>query len=128
MCQVAIAAGRLLSDRLFAGIETAKMDYTGVPSVVFSHPPIGTVGLTEAQAVDKYGESEVRCATVNALVLVGRLNFHVCARCLVQLFLERFCVSLLRCMRREAAVFHEAGVRGCREARGGSARNRRRCG
>ena len=57
--QVAIAAGRLLSDRLFAGLADAKLDYNGVPSVVFSHPPVGTCGLTEAQAVETYGADAV---------------------------------------------------------------------
>ncbi|PPU75813.1 glutathione-disulfide reductase [Xanthomonas cucurbitae] len=47
---VAIAAGRLLMDRLFGNQPEARMDYDGVPSVVFSHPPLGQVGLTEEQA------------------------------------------------------------------------------
>lgn len=47
---VAIAAGRLLADRLFSGRTDAALDYTNIPSVVFSHPPIGTVGMTEAEA------------------------------------------------------------------------------
>jgi len=51
---VAIAAGRKLADRLFAGKKDSKVDYTNVPSVVFSHPPIGTVGLTEKQARELY--------------------------------------------------------------------------
>lgn len=53
---VAIAAGRLLADRLFAGQEDAALDYDGIPSVVFSRPPIGTVGLTERAARKSYGE------------------------------------------------------------------------
>ncbi|HEX7452546.1 MAG TPA: glutathione-disulfide reductase [Polyangiaceae bacterium] len=53
---VAIAAGRRLSDRLFGGSPDAKLDYDDIPSVVFSHPPIGTVGLSEADARAKHGE------------------------------------------------------------------------
>jgi glutathione reductase (NADPH) len=47
---VAIAAGRRLADRLFGGQPDAHLDYSNVPTVIFSHPPIGSVGLTEAQA------------------------------------------------------------------------------
>ena len=46
---MAIAAGRRLADRLFADVAGAKADYGFVPTVVFSHPPLGTVGLTEKQ-------------------------------------------------------------------------------
>lgn len=59
---MAIAAGRRLADRLFAGVN-GKADYDDVPTVVFSHPPIGTVGLTEKQAVEKYGEANVKVWT-----------------------------------------------------------------
>jgi glutathione reductase (NADPH) len=59
---VAIAAGRHLSDRLFGGKPEAKLDYKEVPTVVFSHPPIGTVGLTEDQAIEEYGDG-VKCYT-----------------------------------------------------------------
>jgi glutathione reductase (NADPH) len=54
---VAIAAGRRLADRLFDGQKGRKVDYENVPSVVFSHPPIGTVGLSEADARTRYGEA-----------------------------------------------------------------------
>lgn len=47
---VAIAAGRRLADRLFGGEPERHLDYLLIPTVVFSHPPIGTVGLTEAEA------------------------------------------------------------------------------
>jgi glutathione reductase (NADPH) len=47
---VAIAAGRKLADRLFGGQPQAKLDYQCIPSVVFAHPPLGTVGLTEEEA------------------------------------------------------------------------------
>ena len=54
---VAIAAGRRLSDRLFGGQSGAYLDYENIPSVIFSHPPIGTMGLSEAAAREKYGDS-----------------------------------------------------------------------
>ena len=52
---VAIAAGRKLADRLFGGQSDSRLDYHNIPSVVFAHPPIGTVGLTEAQAREQFG-------------------------------------------------------------------------
>jgi glutathione reductase (NADPH) len=54
---VAIAAGRRLADRLYGGQKGRKMDYENIPSVVFSHPPIGTVGLSEADARARYGDA-----------------------------------------------------------------------
>lgn len=54
---VAIAAGRRLADRIYNGMEGRKLDYSLIPTVVFSHPPIGTVGLTEAEAREKFGDS-----------------------------------------------------------------------
>jgi glutathione reductase (NADPH) len=53
---VAIAAGRRLADRLFGGQKHRVLDYENIPTVVFTHPPIGTVGLTEAEARRLYGE------------------------------------------------------------------------
>lgn len=60
---MAIAAGRRLADRLFSANpdhEFAKVSYDNVPTVVFSHPPIGTIGLTENEAKEKYGEESVK--------------------------------------------------------------------
>jgi glutathione reductase (NADPH) len=57
---VAIAAGRRLCDRLFGGKAEARLDYDNIPTVVFSHPPIGTVGMTEDRAHELYGEGGVK--------------------------------------------------------------------
>ena len=57
---VAIAAGRRLSDRLFGGMAERRLDYANIPSVVFSHPPIGTVGISEADAVRQHGADAVK--------------------------------------------------------------------
>ena len=54
---VAIAAGRRLADREFGGMTGRKLDYHGIATVVFSHPPIGTVGLTEAEARAQHGDA-----------------------------------------------------------------------
>jgi glutathione reductase (NADPH) len=53
---VAIAAGRRLADRLWGGMTGRKLDYDCIPTVIFSHPPIGTVGLSESQARAKHGD------------------------------------------------------------------------
>lgn len=57
---MAIAAGRRLSDRLFGNMPQAKVSYENVPTVVFSHPTIGTIGLTEPQAIEKYGADNIK--------------------------------------------------------------------
>ncbi|MGY3264128.1 glutathione-disulfide reductase [Lysobacter sp. HA35] len=52
---VAIAAARRLMDRVFGGRTRAPLDLVDVPTVVFSHPPIGRIGLSERAARDTYG-------------------------------------------------------------------------
>ncbi len=54
---VAIAAGRRLADRLFGNRPESRLDYRNIATVVFSHPPIGTIGLTETQAREAHGDS-----------------------------------------------------------------------
>tara|TARA_R110002096_G_scaffold57426_2_gene145600 strand:- start:10508 stop:11854 length:1347 start_codon:yes stop_codon:yes gene_type:complete len=54
---VAIAAGRRLADRLYGGMDGRHLDYELIPTVIFSHPTIGTVGMTEAEAKDAYGDA-----------------------------------------------------------------------
>ncbi len=54
---VAIAAGRRLADRLYGGMEGRHLDYRLIPTVIFSHPPMGTIGLDEVTAREKFGNS-----------------------------------------------------------------------
>ena len=54
---VAIAAGRRLSDRLFGGKADRRSEYSMIPTVVFTHPPIGTVGASEAEARARHGDA-----------------------------------------------------------------------
>ncbi len=53
---VAIAAGRRLADRLYGGMVDRHLDYALIPTVIFSHPPMGTIGMTEEQARATYGD------------------------------------------------------------------------
>jgi glutathione reductase (NADPH) len=56
---VAVAAGRRLADRLFGGQPGAQLDYENIPSVVFSKPPLGMVGLTEEAAREQHGDAVI---------------------------------------------------------------------
>lgn len=56
---VAIAAGRKLAERLFNHQPDSRVDYTNIPSVVFSHPPVAVVGMTETEARQQYGSKHI---------------------------------------------------------------------
>lgn len=64
---VAVAAGRRLSERLFNNKPDEHLNYDNVATVVFSHPPIGTVGLTEQAAREQYGEVKVYTSQFTAM-------------------------------------------------------------
>nr|AZL94596.1 thioredoxin-disufide reductase [Nephromyces sp. MMRI] len=57
---MAIAAGRRLADRLFGNFKDIHVSYENVPTVIFSHPPIGTIGLKENEAINIYGEENIK--------------------------------------------------------------------
>jgi len=72
---VAIACGRRLAARLFAKSK-AYVDYHAIPSVVFSHPPIATVGLTEQEAILKYGRDKLKIYQTTFNGLLYALSSH----------------------------------------------------
>lgn len=89
---VAIAAGRRLSNRLFGPQDKFKDDklvYHDIPTVVFSHPPLGTVGLTEPQARKKFGDENIKIC-----------EFHSFS----SFFTRTFCISLLYIQTRPISV------------------------
>lgn len=74
---VAIKAGRLLAERLFnPALPDAKMDYSLVPTVIFSHPPIGTIGLTEPEAAAQYGAEHIKVYTSSFTSMYTAVTQH----------------------------------------------------
>lgn len=71
---VAVAAGRRLADRLFGGQPDARLDYNNISTVVFSHPPVGTVGLTEKEAYEQYDKSQIKIYSTRFNALLDALN------------------------------------------------------
>jgi glutathione reductase (NADPH) len=72
---VAIAAGRRLADRLYNGQEDRHLDYELIPTVVFSHPPIGTIGMTEEAARAKFGE-RIRVYQTRFTAMYNSISAH----------------------------------------------------
>ncbi|MDZ7747470.1 MAG: glutathione-disulfide reductase [Halofilum sp. (in: g-proteobacteria)] len=73
---VAIAAGRKLADRLYGGQPDARLDYTNIPTVIFTHPPIATVGLSEAAARARHGDDAVRVYRTRFTPMYHALTAH----------------------------------------------------
>ena len=57
---VVIAVGRCLANRLFDNMKKRKLDYENIATVLFTHPPIGTIGLSEQEAVKAHGADKVK--------------------------------------------------------------------
>ncbi|XP_064918570.1 glutathione reductase, mitochondrial isoform X1 [Columba livia] len=102
---VAIAAGRKLAHRLFEAKAESRLDYHNIPTVVFSHPPIGTVGLTEDEAVAAHGRENVKIYSTSFTPL-----YHAVTQRKVK------CVMKLVCVGKEEKVvgLHMQGL-GCDE-------------
>lgn len=77
---VAVAAGRRLAERLFNNKPNERMDFTNIPTVVFTHPPIGAVGLTEPEAICAYGEKNIKiyCSTFTAMYTAVTAHHQPC--------------------------------------------------
>lgn len=73
---VAVAAGRRLSERLFNNKPEEKLDYETIPTVMFSHPALGTVGLTEDQARQAYGDDAVKVYTSTFTSMYTAVTSH----------------------------------------------------
>lgn len=73
---VAIAAARRLADRLFDNQPERRLEYENIPTVVFSHPPIGTVGLTEDEAREKYGVESIKVYQISFTPMYHAITQH----------------------------------------------------
>ena len=73
---VAIKAGRTLAERIFNGKTDAKMDYELIPTVVFSHPAIGSIGLTQEQAEAKYGAENIKVYQSSFAGMYSAITVH----------------------------------------------------
>lgn len=72
---MAISAGRKLAHRLFEPKPEARQEWDMIPSIVFSHPPIGTCGYTEEEAAAKFGPDNLKIYKTKFTNMV-----RVCAR------------------------------------------------
>lgn len=74
---VAVKAGRLLAERLFnPALPDAQMDHRLIPTVVFSHPPIGTLGLTEQEACNEYGAANIKVYRSDFAAMYNAITEH----------------------------------------------------
>ncbi|MBP2280175.1 glutathione reductase (NADPH) [Psychrobacter sp. PL15] len=73
---VAIAAGRRLSERLFNNKPNEHLDYELIPTVIFTHPAIGTIGLTEIDAVNHYGKDNIKCYSSTFTSMYSAVTQH----------------------------------------------------
>lgn len=96
---VAVAAGRRLAERLFNGKEDAHLDYTLIPSVIFSHPPIATVGLSEKDAIKQHGKDNVTIYQSKFTPMISAVTSH-----------RQPCVMKLVCLGDEEKIIGLHGV------------------
>lgn len=73
---VAVAAGRRLASRLFDNQPELHLNYDNIATVVFSHPPIGTIGLTEAEAIEQFGADDIKVYTSKFTPMYYSLTQH----------------------------------------------------
>ena len=65
-----------LSERLFNNKPDEHLDYSNIATVVFSHPPIGTVGLTEPEAIEKFGADNVKVYKSSFTAMYSAVTQH----------------------------------------------------
>ncbi|MBU0278560.1 glutathione-disulfide reductase [Gemella sp. zg-1178] len=96
---VAVAAGRRLSERLFNNKPEEYLDYENIPTVVFAHPAIGTVGLTEEKAIEKYGKDKIKVYKSSFTPMYSAITSH-----------RQACVMKLVCLGEDEVIVGLHGI------------------
>lgn len=96
---VAIAAGRRLSERLFNNKPNEHLDYDLVPTVIFTHPPIGIIGMSEMQAIEQYGQDAIKCYNSTFTPMYSAVTQH-----------RQKCTMKLVCLGEEEKVIGLHGI------------------
>ena len=73
---VAIAAGRRLSERLFNHKPDEHLNYELIPTVIFTHPAIGTIGLSEIDAITHHGKDNIKCYVSSFTSMYSAVTQH----------------------------------------------------
>ncbi len=80
---VAINEGRIFAANHFGG-ENRLMDYSNIPTTIFSQPPLGTVGLSEAQAREQYQQVVIFKSVFKPMkYALGRIDEHTLMKLVV---------------------------------------------
>ncbi|HIX70927.1 MAG TPA: glutathione-disulfide reductase [Candidatus Enterococcus stercoravium] len=96
---VAIAAGRRLSERLFNGQTHLRLDYNLVPTVIFTHPAIATIGMSEEEALKQYGPERIKVYKSRFTPMYFALNDY-----------RQRCVMKLVCLDQEERIIGLHGI------------------
>ena len=96
---VAIAAGRRLSERLFNDKTNEHLSYDLIPTVIFTHPAIGTIGLSEIDAVEQYGKENIKCYKSTFTSMYSAVTQH-----------RQKCVMKLVCLGEDEKVIGLHGI------------------
>tara|TARA_R110002110_G_scaffold65206_5_gene180094 strand:- start:37781 stop:39130 length:1350 start_codon:yes stop_codon:yes gene_type:complete len=93
---VAIKAGRKLSERLFNNRKNFKVDYQNIPTVIYSHPPIGSVGLSETQAIAEHGQDNIKIFNANFTPMLSSFSEDKIP-CVIKLIIQKSNDKVIGC-------------------------------
>ncbi len=93
---VAIKAGRKLSERLFNQQKDFKVDYHNIPTVIYSHPPIGTIGLSEVQAIAQHSPDDIKVYNARFTPMLSSFSEDKIP-CVIKLIIQKSTDKVIGC-------------------------------